>query len=93
MGAAASWYVYRETNKILSTFEQQGEDQEEGIERGRQNGQPMSMWDGVSDERRSFLDEPNSTQHHARRSNSSVWERERRSDEIRFFKTKDENHL
>jgi hypothetical protein len=91
MGAAASWYVYRETNNILALFEQQEEDQE-GMERGRQNGQPISMWDGVSDERRSFLDEPNPTQHHARRSNSSLWERERRSDEIRF-KNKDDNHL
>lgn len=90
---AASWYVYRETNQILSIFEQD-EEVHEALERGRR-GQPMSALD-VDDhnERRAFLDEPvaaiNGTHAHGRRSNSAVWERERRLDDSAF---KTDTHL
>jgi hypothetical protein len=92
MGVATSWYVYRETNQILSLFEQD-EEGHEALERGRQ-GQPMSAWDGDNEERRAFLDEPpsaiNGMHAHGRRSNSALWERERRSDDSAY---KTDTHL
>lgn len=77
MGVATSYYVYRETNRILSNYEQEEED--EALEQGRgRNGQPSSPWIGPSEERRGFLEDEGSFggQQYARRSNSALWDRE-----------------
>jgi hypothetical protein len=74
VGIATSYYVYRETEKILSTFAEEEDDIEQGI---RQNGQGTSPWTRPSgEERRGFLEEEGSlgNQQYTRRSNSFLWD-------------------
>ncbi|UZJ56718.1 hypothetical protein CBS101457_006038 [Exobasidium rhododendri] len=84
VGIATSYYVYKETNRILLNYEEEAyaEAMEQG---GRSNNQTTSPWlDPSSEERRGFFDgEEGNTGNpqYARRSNSTLWEREMDDDE------------
>jgi hypothetical protein len=91
VGIATSYYVYRETNRILSNYDEE-HDEEDALEQGgrsvNHSAAGTAPWLEVSDERRGFLegDEGNvGSLQYARRSNngSALWEREGDDDDQR----------